>query len=93
MLKTHDANSLASPHDPAIGHGFSEVERAVLLRTRGIGEGVIDRIESVGVHTLRQLHELGVDMVIARVCAGVGNDAWRNRRRALARALAAVGPM
>lgn len=70
--------------------GFSLTERQILLGTRGIGQGVIDRIETVGVHSLRQLRDLGVDTVVDRICDGVGNLAWRNRRRALQRALATV---
>ncbi len=70
--------------------GFRLAERQVLLATRGIGHGVIDRIEAPGVQSLRQLRDLGVDTVVDRICDGVGNLAWRNRRRALLRALAAV---
>jgi hypothetical protein len=69
---------------------FSAAERHLLLATRGIGGGVIDRIECAGVHSLRQLRDLGVDVVVERICDGVGNLAWRNRKRALLRALAAV---
>lgn len=69
---------------------FCAAERRLLLATRGIGEGVIDRIEGAGVHSLRQLRDLGVDGVVERICDGVGNLAWRNRKRALLRALTAV---
>lgn len=69
---------------------FSVAERQLLLGTRGISHGVIDRIECAGVQSLRQLRELGVDVVVNRICDGVGNLAWRNRQRALLRALAAV---
>lgn len=73
------------------GHaGFSTAERRLLLATRGIGHGVIDRIECAGVNSLQQLRELGVEMVVDRICDGVGNLAWRNRQRALLRALATV---
>ena len=75
---------------PLSRSGFSLTERQVLLATRGIGQGVIDRIELAGVHSLRQLRDLGVDTVVDRICDGVGNFAWRNRRRALLRALATV---
>jgi hypothetical protein len=69
---------------------FSAAERHLLLATRGIGLGVIDRMECAGVYSLRQLGDLGVDVVVDRICAGVGSFAWRNRRRALLRALAFV---
>lgn len=70
--------------------GFSDVERRLLLTTRGIGLGVIDRIECAGVHSLAQLRDLGVDVIVDQICNGVGSYAWRNRKRALIRALAAV---
>ena len=69
---------------------FCLAERHVLLTTRGIGLGVVDRMEWAGVHSLQQLRDLGVDAVVDRICNGVGNFAWRNRRRALLRALAAA---
>jgi len=70
--------------------GFSEDERQILLATRGIGGGVIERIECAGVHSLQQLRQLGVDAIVDRICQGTGNFAWRNRKRALLRALATV---
>ena len=54
----------------------------------GISHGVISRIESAGVSSIRELSVLGVDTVVDQICRGVGNLAWRNRKRALSRALA-----
>lgn len=77
---------------PYVARGcFTSAERRLLLTTAGIGQGVIDRIECAGVHSLQQLRALGVDAMVERICDGVGNFAWRNRKRALLRALAAVG--
>lgn len=70
-----------------LGGRFTDDERHLLLTTPGIGQGVVSRIEHAGVHTLRQLHDLGVDALVEQICDGVGNLAWRNRRRALTRAL------
>jgi hypothetical protein len=70
---------------------FTAAERRLLLATPGIGHGVIERIECAGVHSLQQLRDLGVDSVVDHICEGEGNLAWRNRKRALLRALAAVG--
>ena len=70
--------------------GFSQTERRLLLATRGIGLGVIERIECAGVHSLQQLRDLGVDSLVDLICHGVGSYAWRNRRRALLRALTAT---
>lgn len=82
--------AIVSTSPRAQGVGFSVSERRLLLGTRGISHGVINRIERIGVQSLQQLRELGVDVVVNRICDGVGNFAWRNRQRALQRALAAV---
>lgn len=71
--------------------GFPDHERQLLLRTPGISHGVVSRIEREGVSSLRQLFEQGIDNVVDQICKTEGNLAWRNRRRALARALAALG--
>jgi len=92
-LQVRPAAPPMRPSTFPIHPGFSNAERRVLLATRGIGQGVVERIEWAGVHSLRQLRELGVDTVVDRICDGVGNFAWRNRKRALLRALAAVAAL
>lgn len=80
-----------APTQPCMSGGrFTGAERHLLLTTSGIGQVVINRIESAGVGSLRQLRELGVDTIVERICDGAGNFAWRNRKRALLRALAMV---
>jgi hypothetical protein len=69
---------------------FAEVERQVLLSTPGISYGVVSRIEGAGVCSIRELKDRGVDAVVDQICQGVGNLAWRNRKRALSRALQRV---
>jgi hypothetical protein len=70
---------------------FPPAERRLLLATPGISHGVIERIECAGVHSLRQLRDVGVEALVERICNGHGNLAWRNRKRPLLRALATVG--
>lgn len=65
---------------------FPEHERRVLLLTPGLGEGMVAGLEAAGITSLGQLLRLGVDRVVNEVAEG----AWRNRRRALARALRAA---
>jgi hypothetical protein len=74
--------------DVAEQRSFVEVERQLLLGTPGISYGVVSRIERAGVCSIRELAEIGVDAVVDQICEGVGNLAWRNRKRALSRALA-----
>jgi hypothetical protein len=79
--------------DVAERRSFAEVERRLLLGTPGISYGVVSRIERAGVCSIRELNELGVDAVVDQICEGVGNLAWRNRKRALSRALARLGSL
>lgn len=65
----------------------SSVPSALLLRTPGIGPGVIRRLEAVGVASLGELAARGVDEVVANICAQQRTPAWGNRRAALDRAL------
>lgn len=77
----------AEPHPGT----FPDDERRLLLGMPGISHGVLSRIERAGVYSLQALLDRGVDAVVDQVCLGFGSFAWRNRRRALARALATLG--
>lgn len=71
---------------------FSQHERRLLLSTRGIGETVVHRLEAAGYGSLHALREAGAAQVTEVVLSQLGSTAWRNRRRAIERALAqAVG--
>jgi hypothetical protein len=91
MIHTDIADALASnTSDRTPPAAFPEHERRLLLGTPGISHGVVARIEQEGVCTLRDLLDRGIDAVVNQICLGEGNLAWRNRRRALARALASL---
>ncbi|MCB1997865.1 MAG: hypothetical protein H6933_12815 [Burkholderiaceae bacterium] len=66
---------------------FDAVDRACLLRLPQIGPKVVDRLEAAGFDSLATMRRAGLDAVVKAVCSQVGNRAWANRRRALARAL------
>lgn len=70
---------------------FPAHERRYLCTWPGIGDLVVSRIEQVGVGSLRQLQQRGVDEVLDRICQAQGQTAWRNRRKALLRALSSSG--
>lgn len=70
------------------GARFPTHERRLLLSTPGLGEVVVARLEAAGLASLRELQALGPERVLAQV----GQGAWGNRRRALARALARCAP-
>lgn len=71
---------------------FTPDERRLLLSTPGIGPGVIQRLESAGIHSLAQIRVLGVQGTVRHVCEHLGTMAWANRRGALNRALARALP-
>ncbi len=66
---------------------FPAHERRLLLTSPGIGECVVQGLEAAGFSSLHQLRSLGVEQVNEIMCRTVGDRAWANRRRALARAL------
>lgn len=67
---------------------FPSNERRLLLSTRGIGETVVHRLEAAGFASLQALCEAGAARATDAVLAQVGELAWRNRRRAIERAIA-----
>jgi hypothetical protein len=69
---------------------FSADERRRLLATPGIGEIVIDRLEAAGFGSLQALQQAGAHTVTERVRQQLGERAWSNRRRAIARAIQAT---
>ena len=69
--------------------GFPLQERRWLLCQPGISHGVVSKIERCGVGSLLELRDLGVDPLIELLCRTSGNLNWKNRRRALIRALEA----
>lgn len=54
-----------------------------LLTTPKLGPLVLERLDAIGIRSLDGLRSFGVDEAIERICAQVGNCAWRNRRAAL----------
>lgn len=67
---------------------FPSNERRLLLSTRGIGETVVDRLEAAGFASLQALCEAGAARVTEQVLSQMDGLAWRNRRRAIERAIA-----
>jgi hypothetical protein len=64
---------------------FVAQERAQLLNTAGIGEVVVQQLETAGVDSFARLRLLGVDGALKLVQQRHGDQALRNRRRALRR--------
>lgn len=71
---------------------FNERERRHLLASPGLGPVVVERLEQSGIASIDSLRTLGVDAVVESLCRPGQNQAWRNRRRALLRAVSQFGP-
>lgn len=80
-------HSFVEPKQACESPRFAPHERSFLLAEPRIGQGVIDRLEQAGVHSLAQLAALGTAAVVLRICEDQGTIAWANRRKALERAL------
>jgi hypothetical protein len=66
---------------------FDPQDRRRLLTLPQIGPVVVQRLESAGFESLEAMRRAGLDAVVAAVCQQIESQGWRNRRRALARAL------
>jgi hypothetical protein len=72
---------------PNAADSWPSCDRQLLLAVPRLGSEVIDRLQSVGIHSLADLRAVGVDRAVDLVCHAVGSKAWRNRRAALHRAV------
>jgi hypothetical protein len=70
---------------------WPEEDRRVIHVTPLLGPEVIERLSEVGIPSLAALRHVGVDRAVELICQRIGSGAWRNRRRALHRALASTG--
>jgi hypothetical protein len=71
---------------------FPPKERALLMRTPGLGPTSIARLEAAGLSSIEVLRSLGATDVARIICERQGGTAWMNRRRALIRAIETVCP-
>lgn len=76
---------------PARQGVFDPEERRLLLLAPGIGPGVLRGLEAAGYASLSEMVDAGPDAVVARLCACERSLVWRNRARAIARALRRIG--
>ena len=66
---------------------WPEHDRLVVEMTPHLGPEILVRPSDVGVNSLDELRQLGVNQAVDLICQRVGSGAWRNRDRALQRAL------
>ena len=68
---------------------FRPTERSLLLRMKGLGPTAVTRLEAAGIDSLERLDRLGVEFVVEIVGGQMRGSGWKNRRRALERAVEA----
>ncbi len=61
---------------------FPAAERAALLALRGVGPGVIARLEQIGIASLEELARRDATAICAEVAARLGTTCWRNAPKA-----------
>lgn len=57
---------------------FSDLERAELLKVRGVGPTVIRRLEELGIFSLETLREYDASEITAKVASSLGSSCWKN---------------
>lgn len=61
---------------------FSESERALLVKVKGVGDKVIDRLEQIGINSLAQLAEEDPQDITQQIARLVGSSCWKNSPQA-----------
>ena len=61
---------------------FTPPERTILLAVRGVGPGVVKRLEQLGITTLATLARQDAGTICADVAAMLGSTCWRNQPKA-----------
>lgn len=61
---------------------FSESERALLVKVKGVGDKVIDRLEQIGIHSLAKLAEENPQDITQQIAGLVGSSCWKNSPQA-----------
>jgi predicted flap endonuclease-1-like 5' DNA nuclease len=69
---------------------FSQAEREVLLAVKGVGPGVVSRLEQIGVASLADLARRDAREICLEVSARLGTTCWRNSPKALAAVVGAI---
>ncbi|WP_454257169.1 helix-hairpin-helix domain-containing protein [Pseudoxanthomonas mexicana] len=72
------------------GAGFPPEEREALLAVRGVGPTVVQRLEQMGIASLRQLAAAEPSEIVASAAGLTASTCWKNSPQARAAIQAAV---
>lgn len=79
----------SAPHT-ALRDKFSGPERDRLLRVKGVGPRVVERLEQMGITTLAQLAEADAGDILAQGASLSGSSCWKNSPQAKAAVASAI---
>ncbi len=69
---------------------FSTEERDALLALKGVGPTVVQRLEQMGIASLRQLAVSESSEIVASAAGLIGSSCWKNSPQARAAIQAAI---
>lgn len=69
---------------------FPPEERQALLKLKGVGPTVVDRLEQLGIVSLAQLARADALEIVTQASALVGSSCWKNSPQARAAIQAAI---
>ncbi len=61
---------------------FSDLEREKLLKVRGVGPTVIQRLEELGISNLETLRGYDASEITTMVASSLGSSCWKNSPQA-----------
>jgi nucleotidyltransferase/DNA polymerase involved in DNA repair len=61
---------------------FSDYERAELLKVKGVGPSVIQRLEEIGIASCESLREYDSTEITSKVADLLGSTCWKNSPQA-----------
>jgi hypothetical protein len=63
---------------------FSTVERQTMLKLKGVGATVIDRLEQIGFYSLVELRDQDAARITKQISEMMGSTCWHNSPQARA---------
>lgn len=72
------------------GERFAADEREALLAVKGVGATVVQRLEQMGIASLRQLAAAEASEIVSSAAGLTGSSCWKNSPQARAAVQAAI---
>ena len=69
---------------------FPTEEHQALLKVKGVGPTVVQRLEQIGINSLQELAESSVSDIVTAVAGQLGSTCWKNSPQVRAAIQAAI---